>query len=223
MFKISGMLYREVLSAAKTLNCCISSHIHLTNLTSCYVLVRAVSRVRQIRPLVVALLVGDKCSGGTSLTHLHRQERPSQNTWEVHSFDMEYDRHMSKMKTNLRFLKTSITFLKLNCHLSSHIYIAQNHKVIHLPQMALQYHKISLYPSLDKEMLPQNKNRRNSGGICYSKSIYRLMASAYPYTPHPVLCGRCVWVCYIPQAFFSPINTQEKKGNILPTVHPLKD
>lgn len=128
-----------------------------------------------------------------------------------------------KWRTNLRFLKTSITFLKLNCQLSSHIYIAQNHKVIHLPQMALQYHKISLYPSLDKEMLPQNKNRRNSGGICYSKSIYRLMASAYPYTPHPVLCGRCVWVCYIPQAFFSPINTQEKKGNILPTVHPLKD
>lgn len=70
-----------------------------------------------------------------------------------------------KWRTNLRFLKTSITFLKLNCQLSSHIYIAQNHKVIHLPQMALQYHKISLYPSLDKEMLPQNKNRRNGEKI----------------------------------------------------------
>lgn len=136
-----------------------------------------------------------------------------------------------KWRTNLRFLKTSITFLKLNCQLSSHIYIAQNHKVIHLPQMALKYHKISLYPSLDRKCFHKIKTgemvrkyiKGNSGGICNSKMIYRLMASAYPYTPHPVLCGRCVWVCYIPQAFFSPINTQEKKGNILPTVHPLKD
>ena len=119
MYKITGMLYREVLIAAKTLNCCVSSH-EFDNLTS-----------------------GSDLLSWWHLTHTSSQAREAITkhmrsvyfilTWNI------IDTWV-KWRANLRLLQTSITLLKLNCQLSSHIHIAQNHKVIHSPPMASLYH-----------------------------------------------------------------------------------